>query len=380
MTGIFTYNGRSNPTFSREAPDIMSKGFDDIFDEVQQAKTEHARETAAGRSAEELEELLDDDAYHAYNEDKNRNLSSVLGTIQDEGPAETPSAPAGSPTPHDPLGQPGSGDPGMEDDVVTLGSTAPSTAGKQTRPSATPEPLPAFTKRPAEAKPSRYPLILITSAGAAITVLLGVSMFQIQNQADAVMARVESMEQTMAASQDQSSSLAATSARIAELRTRLDGLADTVAALGNRPPEPLPDADGEAMLNELRESQREALAKLEQQIESLRQAAVSTAKPPAATGTPTPAPVSAQPAARDWVINLATLSNPDGAKKLLAELREQGIQAEQRVTTVDGKTLYRLRVTGFADRNSAQAHAQELKKTPHLSDAWVTRDARAGTP
>lgn len=350
----------------------MSKGFDDIFDEVQRAKAEHASDTVAGRSAEELDDLLGDDAYQAYNTDRNRNLGSVLDTIQDQGPAGSSDG-AGQRSLRDPLGEStgfvGQGPATLEDDVVMLHGVSPIS------PASEPDLEPAlFQDQPVKSRMPTYPMILIASAVAAIAALLGVTLFQLQSQADALATRLESVEQTRNHTQDVTGRLAALNARLADLAARVDQLAGSVDALANRPSES--GAATEAKIEQMREAQQAELAAVQEQLQSLRQVPPRTAakKPAMATKVP------AASARGEWVVNLATLSSPQSAAKMLEQLRQQGIAAEQQVATVKDKQLYRLRIAGFPDRPNAEKQARELKKKAEFADAWVSQAAPERSP
>lgn len=85
-----------------------------------------------------------------------------------------------------------------------------------------------------------------------------------------------------------------------------------------------------------------------------------------------PKPVMQPGGDGDWTVNLASFSREEQAGKLLGTLKRAGIQAEQQTTSLNGNTRYRLRVTGFSSRDEAKRYADKLDKGLGLGDPWVS--------
>ena len=86
---------------------------------------------------------------------------------------------------------------------------------------------------------------------------------------------------------------------------------------------------------------------------------------------------SSVPSARKtgaWVINLASCASRETATRMLLEFRDKGIDAEQVKADVHGKTMYRLRVSGFDNMAAASEHASSIKQQLGLNDTWIMRD------
>ena len=90
-----------------------------------------------------------------------------------------------------------------------------------------------------------------------------------------------------------------------------------------------------------------------------------------------PAMVSASPpevpGTGKWSINIASYANRRVANKMLAEFRQQGVAAVQVSATVNGKTIYRVRVPGFATRRAAETAAVTIRKQLGLQETWITK-------
>ncbi len=101
--------------------------------------------------------------------------------------------------------------------------------------------------------------------------------------------------------------------------------------------------------------------------------------PPATT--PVPAPAVAQPPqpalspARDgdWVINLASYTSRTYASRKLAEFTGEGVAAEQVQAEVNGSTVYRLRVPGFASYRAASTESMAIRVQLGLNATWIAR-------
>jgi hypothetical protein len=74
-----------------------------------------------------------------------------------------------------------------------------------------------------------------------------------------------------------------------------------------------------------------------------------------------------------WVINLASYARESIAAQKLADFKRKGVNAEQTVATVNGKTIYRVRIAGFETRKSAAERAETVRAQLGLKETWITR-------
>jgi len=75
----------------------------------------------------------------------------------------------------------------------------------------------------------------------------------------------------------------------------------------------------------------------------------------------------------DWVINLASYANESIAARKLADFESKGVNAEQSVASVNGRTIYRVRIAGFDTRTAATARAKSVRQQLGLKETWITR-------
>jgi predicted component of type VI protein secretion system len=75
----------------------------------------------------------------------------------------------------------------------------------------------------------------------------------------------------------------------------------------------------------------------------------------------------------DWAINLASYTSETIAARKLADFRRKGVTAEQAVATVNGKTIYRVRLAGFDTRKAAMDRAETIRQQLGLKETWITR-------
>lgn len=72
-----------------------------------------------------------------------------------------------------------------------------------------------------------------------------------------------------------------------------------------------------------------------------------------------------------WVVNLASLSTREQAQIGLKKLKNSGVQSDIQETIVNGATVYRLSVAGFASRNAAMQFINKAKSQYGFSGGWV---------
>jgi hypothetical protein len=75
----------------------------------------------------------------------------------------------------------------------------------------------------------------------------------------------------------------------------------------------------------------------------------------------------------DWMINLASYASESIAARKLADFKRKGVSAEQTEATVNGKTIYRVCITGFDTRKSAVERAETVRGQLGLKETWITR-------
>ncbi len=98
--------------------------------------------------------------------------------------------------------------------------------------------------------------------------------------------------------------------------------------------------------------------------------AASQTPPPATQQAPVPAAASPAPAGGGVEIQVAVLSDRTSADELAARLRAKGYRPEVSPLRSDGRTRYRVRVGGYADRAAAEAAAARLEREESLK-TWI---------
>ncbi len=135
----------------------------------------------------------------------------------------------------------------------------------------------------------------------------------------------------------------------------------------------------EGPVGHLRESNLQALQALDMRLERLEKGQaqpIAESKPlvskvPVAVAT-TAAPTTAKRGG--WVINLLSLTSARTANSELARLRKLGIRADKQTVSKDGKTWYRLRVTGFDSYAGAKAYIETVEQQTGFKSAWVAKE------
>jgi|GEM_PF-3229520 len=147
-------------------------------------------------------------------------------------------------------------------------------------------------------------------------------------------------------------------------------------------------------VSQMRESNERVVSEIAERIngleESIKQLQARPAPKPApvrraAAPKPKPTPRRAAPAARpepppkpepppNWAVNLASLSDRETADRELERFVAAGIKATQQRVQTNGRTWYRLRVSGFNSYQEAKAYAEEVQRSPLVSSTWVAKD------
>lgn len=97
--------------------------------------------------------------------------------------------------------------------------------------------------------------------------------------------------------------------------------------------------------------------------------------PATGASTPAPTPVIAEPAPAEpappvpvasatgrWAVNLGSYANADNAAKLVTQLRQQQLPAYTESTTLNDKTVQRVRLGPFAQRSEAESARLSVQK------------------
>jgi hypothetical protein len=79
------------------------------------------------------------------------------------------------------------------------------------------------------------------------------------------------------------------------------------------------------------------------------------------------------PASGGWVVNVANSGHIKAIEKLQKKLYRHGIRAETQELIIDGKTRYRLRIPGFSTSDEARDYAHNLDGDLGLKDPWVSK-------
>jgi len=74
-----------------------------------------------------------------------------------------------------------------------------------------------------------------------------------------------------------------------------------------------------------------------------------------------------------WVVNLASVDSKRAARKILNRYKAQGIPVKIYAAVVKGKTWYRLRIGGFANKQKAIAQKNYLATKHGIKDAWIQK-------
>lgn len=138
----------------------------------------------------------------------------------------------------------------------------------------------------------------------------------------------------------------------------------------------------EGPVGHLRESNQQALLALGMRLDRLEGGQVLAAQPTAtAAASSTNALVSKPEAAaattakkKGWVINLLSVTSAKTATGELSRLRKLGVRADKQAVNKDGKTWYRLRVTGFDSYEGAKAYIDTVQQQTGFKSAWVAKE------
>lgn len=109
------------------------------------------------------------------------------------------------------------------------------------------------------------------------------------------------------------------------------------------------------------------VAGLDARLEALRSRMATAAAGPSDEGA------DAASRAGKWAVNLASLADEASARGELARIRDMGIEAEIAPAPADGRTWYRIRVSGFDSAAAAKRYARSEAAGAGFGEAWVGR-------
>ena len=78
------------------------------------------------------------------------------------------------------------------------------------------------------------------------------------------------------------------------------------------------------------------------------------------------------PSKGGWVVNVASAEHLEAVEKLMNKLDKLGMQAEIQEVVIGGKTRYRLRIPGFSTSAEAREYAHALDGEFGLKDPWIS--------
>jgi cell division septation protein DedD len=204
-----------------------------------------------------------------------------------------------------------------------------------------------------------WPLGLVI-VGIVALVLLAAGGYGVIQQRSATQEEIRQLQATLATSASPAE-VAASREAVREIEQRNENLVATVDRLS---------------LENRRLS--DTVAGLETQLDAQKAALSKAATPKPAPAKPAPAPtpaVKAKPAAAapagDWFVNFSSYSQRTAAESWAKKLKPSAGKTIVAASTRDGKTLYRVRIIGLADRAAAQKVAGQLASDYKLPPLWV---------
>lgn len=319
----------------------------------------------------------------------NRNLSSIVAQIQDDGPAlklaedtvhlsgvnktginahkNTPTVTAGG-------------------SIANPGKTCTRPVDKSRRAAAEPDAAagPAPQQAPDTSNRNGWPQLVAT----LVFGLAGVMCFSVYTLIDQADELIDSLRQQgeslRVAGESQNSStdilplVSSLNEEIRALKNEFQSIRndyrDTENRLSMKIPDDLADqlikinsteGNDDELQNNLQHIRHE-IAEMKQVIRSVRGTVVSA---PA----PAPTQVQAQVHSGDWVVNLASLSSRDKAQRAVKRLEDSGIAPVIQEAIVNGEKVYRLSVAGFFTRGDATVFINKARKEFGFDGGWIRR-------
>ncbi len=135
------------------------------------------------------------------------------------------------------------------------------------------------------------------------------------------------------------------------------------------------EADAASIKSDIGQSETDPIPMAEAKAADVGVEVAKTKKPEVATSKPITAPAQKVHEVQDkWIINIASFSQQKTAQQMQGKLLSLGQTATTEPFNLKGKVLYRVRITGLADRKTAEEEALRLQKVLNLSGFWVARD------
>ena len=347
---------------SRGDVSIESVDFDSVLQSVSSRATGPLPEAFAQPSPEAP----------AGDSHRDRNLSSIIEMIRDEGPA----------------GEDTSAEPA--EDVLELSEGAAQPAAGQSEAKTAPEPAgapPAVTR---QEHPGRHPFLtgLVVLLILAVAGLVFFTYRQMQRQAE-LEARVKAAQQVLTLLDERYQALEERTAAAAPKATELVGRSELQQALAQQQQRfsdelllftaafatPAPPSPGPAAKKESPELpvKPQPVAKRAAGEKKAAEKTVVAGNEPEVPGK-AEKQVPAGKARGDWVVYLLSFGNREQAEKALARHAEKLPDAQLRQAEVKGKAVYRLTVPGFASKKEALAYRSEARRKLGFKGAWIARD------
>ena len=155
-----------------------------------------------------------------------------------------------------------------------------------------------------------------------------------------------------------------------------------------------PPAENEAQIQALRDEldgtrnlHRQEIAELEDRNQTLeaklssveRALQIARADATKASNTDTPASLASSPqpqasSSSGWFINVQTYATRDDAEAMVAQLSSSSEAFIVQPAQVNGRTLYRVRASGYASQSIAEEVAAELVEAFALPEPWIGKD------
>ncbi len=138
----------------------------------------------------------------------------------------------------------------------------------------------------------------------------------------------------------------------------------------------------EGPVSHLRESNQQALSALGMRLDRLEGGQVAAAQPEVTPAVTSPKAAASKPETsvaatakqKGWVINLLSVTSAKTANSELSRLRKLGVRADKQAVNKDGKTWYRLRVSGFDSYEGAKAYIDTVQQQTGYQSAWVAKE------
>ena len=175
--------------------------------------------------------------------------------------------------------------------------------------------------------------------------------------------------QSQLATQESPAGIEAAQQRIRELEAENSGLLDDLDVATQR---------SSSLGRQLDEVQAELASLRESAVASLPAAAPEPSAASATTPRPSVSTTSVGDAGGDWFVNFGSFSERGVAQRWADEINVSSGTLSVQEATVGGRTLYRVRVTDLADRETAQEIAGQLEQEFNLQRLWIGRSEDGG--